>query len=393
MSFKFANRTNRMKASAIRELLKLTQKPEVISFAGGLPAPELFPIEDIVEVTKEMLEEQGQVALQYGATEGYEPLRRQIVERMNKVGVETSFENILVLSGSQQGLEFAAKLLINPGDIILCESPTYLGALNAFNAYEPDYLEVPTDDDGMVLEDLEEMLKNNENAKFIYAIPDFQNPSGNTWTVERRKGLVELANKYDVVILEDNPYGELRFEGEMPPAVKHYDTEGRVIFLGTFSKIFSPGLRVAWACAEGELFEKLVLAKQGADLQSSTFTQMLVSKFLEKCDIEEHISKIKKVYSKRRDIMVATMEKEFPEGVKFTHPEGGLFTWVILPEHIDSNDLATKALENNVAFVPGSSFFPHGGNANTMRLNYSSMTEEKIEEGIKRLAKAIKSMM
>jgi 2-aminoadipate transaminase len=382
-----------MKASAIRELLKLTQRPEVISFAGGLPAPELFPIEDVVEVTKEMLEEEGQVALQYGATEGYEPLRRQIVERMNKVGVETSFENILVLSGSQQGLEFAAKLLINPGDIILCESPTYLGALNAFNAYEPDYLEVPTDDDGMVLEDLEEMLKNNENAKFIYVIPDFQNPSGNTWTVERRKGLVELANKYDVVILEDNPYGELRFEGEMPPAVKHYDTEGRVIFLGTFSKIFSPGLRVAWACAEGELFEKLVLAKQGADLQSSTFTQMLVSKFLEKCDIEEHISKIKKVYSKRRDVMLDTMEREFPEGVKFTHPEGGLFTWVILPEHIDSNDLATKALENNVAFVPGSSFFPHGGNANTMRLNYSSMTEEKIEEGIKRLATAIKSMM
>ncbi|CCQ98265.1 2-aminoadipate transaminase [[Clostridium] ultunense Esp] len=393
MALNYAKRMDNIKASEIRELLKLTQRPEVISFAGGLPAPELFPVEELKRVAKEVLEENGTAALQYGPTEGYEPLREKIVERMKKVNVDVSVDNILVTSGSQQGLDFAARIFINPGDVIICESPSYLGAINAFKAYEPKFIEVATDDYGMIMEDLEKALEENDNAKFIYVIPDFQNPSGKTWSEERRKKLVELANKHNVAILEDNPYGELRFEGEFLPAVKHYDTEGRVIFLGTFSKIFCPGLRLGWVAADEEVLNKFIMVKQGADLQSSTISQMEVAKFLETYDIEEHIEKLKKVYKKRKDLMIKTMEEEFPEGVKFTNPEGGLFTWVVLPEHINARELAVKALERNVAFVPGGSFFPNGGNENTFRMNYSNMDEERIVEGVKRLGEVLREVI
>lgn len=393
MSLRYAKRMDNIKASEIRELLKLTQKPEVISFAGGLPAPELFPVEELKKISLDVLEENGAQALQYGPTEGYQPLREQIAERMKKVDVDASADNILVLSGSQQGLDFSGKIFLNPGDIVLCESPTYLGAINAFKAYEPKFIEVPTDEHGMVMEDLEDILENNENVKFVYVIPDFQNPSGRTWSLERRKKLVELANKYNIAIVEDNPYGELRYEGEFLPAVKHFDTEGRVIFLGTFSKIFCPGLRLGWACADGEVLNKYILAKQGSDLQASTISQMQVSKFFEEYDIDAHIEKLRALYKKRKNLMIDTMKEEFPEGVTFTNPEGGLFTWAVLPENINARELAVKALEENVAFVPGGSFFPNGGNENTFRLNYSNMTEDKIVEGIKRLANAIKDMM
>jgi DNA-binding transcriptional MocR family regulator len=393
MTLNYAKRMDNIKASEIRELLKLTQKPEVISFAGGLPAPELFPIEELKRISKEVLEENGTAALQYGPTEGYGPLREKIAERMAKVHVDISPNDILVTSGSQQGLDFSAKIFINPGDIIICESPSYLGAINAFKAYEPKFIEIETDDEGMIMEELEEALKNNDNVKFIYVIPDFQNPSGKTWSTDRRKRLVELANRYNIAIVEDNPYGELRFEGEILPAVKHYDTEGRVIFLGTFSKIFCPGLRLGWVVADKEVLNKFIMVKQGADLQSSTISQMEVAKFLETYDIEKHIEKIKDVYRKRRDLMMKTMEEEFPKEVKFTYPNGGLFTWVVLPENINARELAVKALENNVAFVPGGSFFPNGGNENTFRMNYSNMDEERIVEGVKRLGVAIKEMM
>ncbi len=393
MTLNYANRMDNIKASEIRELLKLTQKPEIISFAGGLPAPELFPIEELKNISKQVLEDNGAAALQYGTTEGYKPLREKIAERMTKVHVSIDSDNILVTSGSQQGLDFSARVFINPGDIIICESPTYLGAINAFKAYEPKFIEVDTDDKGMIMEDLEEALKNNENVKFIYVIPDFQNPSGKTWSIERRKKLVELANKYNVAIIEDNPYGELRFEGEIHPAIKHYDTEGRVIFLGTFSKIFCPGLRLGWVAADKDALNKYIMVKQGADLQSNTMSQMEVAKFLEEYDIEKHIEEIKKVYKKRRDLMMKTMEEEFPKEIKYTYPEGGLFTWVVLPEHINARELAVKALEKNVAFVPGGSFFPNGGNENTFRMNYSSMDDDRIVEGIKRLGTAIKEMI
>jgi len=393
MSLRYADRMNNIKASEIRELLKLTQKPEVISFAGGLPAPELFPIEEMKKAAIKVLDQKGAAALQYGPTEGYNPLREKIAKRMAKVKVNATIDNILITSGSQQGLDFVARVFINPGDVVICESPTYLGAINAFKAYEPRFVEVATDDEGMILEDLEKALKENENAKFIYVIPDFQNPSGKTWSIERRKGLVELANKYNVAVVEDNPYGELRFEGEILPSLQHFDTEGRVIFLGTFSKILTPGVRLGWICAHPEVLSKFIMVKQGADLQSATTAQMEVDQLLEDYDIEAHIEKIKAVYKKRKDLMIKTMEEEFPEGVTWTNPQGGLFTWVVLPEHLNAREIAVKALEKNVAYVPGGAFFPNGGHENTFRMNYSNMPEDKIVEGIKRLGEVLREVV
>lgn len=390
MSINYAKRMDNIKASIIRELLKLTQRPGIISFAGGLPAPESFPIEELIKVGKEVLEKTGSQALQYGPTEGYGPLREGICKRMEKLSVNVEIEDILVTSGSQQGLDFAAKIFIDQDDIVICESPTYLGAINAFNAYGPKYIEIDTDKDGMIMEDLEEALENNENVKFIYVIPDFQNPSGKTWSIERRKKLIELANKYNVVVIEDNPYGELRFEGEILPAVKHFDTEGRVIFLGTFSKILCPGLRLGWVAASPEILNKFIMVKQGADLQSSTISQMEVAKFMEIYDLDAHIQKIIDLYRVRRDIMMKAIEEEFPKEVSYNYPQGGLFTWVVLPEYMNATEMAVKALEQNVAYVPGGAFYPNGGNENTFRLNFSNMDEERIVEGIKRLGKVIK---
>lgn len=394
MALKFAKRMDNMKASEIRELLALTAKPDIISFAGGLPAPELFPVDQWKTAVNKVLDEKGRQALQYGPTEGYLPLREQIVHRMNKVGVKDAKpDDFLILSGSQQGLDFMAKAFIDPGDQIIVESPTYLGALNAFKAYEPSFLDVELDADGMRMDILEERLKNNDRVKFIYVISDFQNPSGKTWTMERRKKLIELANKYDVAILEDNPYGELRFEGEIQPSLKSLDTEGRVVFMGTFSKVFSPGVRLGWFCAAPDILDKFNKIKQGADLQSSTISQMELAQYLEDNDLEAHIAEIIKVYGKRKNVMVDAMTKYFPEGVTFTNPEGGLFLWVELPEYMNARDLAVKAIEQKVAYVPGGAFFGNNVRENCFRCNYSCMSEEKIEEGVKRLADVIKAEM
>lgn len=389
MALKYANRMNYVKASEIRELLKLTEQPGIISFGGGFPAPELFPVNEMIEISKKVMENNGAQALQYGPTEGYRPLREAIAKRMGKVQVDAQVEDILVTSGSQQGLDFAAKVFIDPGDYIIIEKPSYLGAINAFRAYEPNFIDIELEDDGMNMEQLEKALKENEKVKFIYVIPDFQNPSGKTWSIEKRKKLVELANKYDIAIVEDNPYGELRYEGELFPAIKHFDTEGRVIFLGTFSKIFCPGLRLGWIDAHPDVLRKFILLKQGADLQSSTISQIEVATFLNEYDIDAHIEKIKVVYKRRRDLMVGIMKEKFPKEVKYTIPEGGLFTWVTLPEHINTRDLAVKALEKQVAFVPGGSFYAYPGHENDMRLNYSAMPDDLIIEGMNRLADVI----
>nr|WP_296155397.1 PLP-dependent aminotransferase family protein [uncultured Peptoniphilus sp.] len=387
---KFAKRMDNLKASEIRELLALTADPSIISFAGGLPAAELFPIDKWIEASNKVMKNNGAAALQYGPTDGYARLREHCVTRMEKVGCkDVKPEDIQILSGSQQGLDFVPRIFIDPGDYIIVESPTYLGALNAFKAYEPKFLQVALDEDGMILEDLEEKLKNHDNVKFIYVISDFQNPSGKTWTLERRKGLIELANKYDVMILEDNPYGELRFEGEIQPSLRSLDTEDRVIFMGTFSKIFSPGIRVGWFNAAPKVLEKFNLVKQGADLQTSTTTQMILSQFLDDNDLEAHIDQIIKVYGKRKNVMVDAMKKYFPEEVTFTNPEGGLFLWVTLPEGLNARDIAVKAIEQKVAFVPGGAFYPESPEENHFRLNYSCMPEDKIEEGIKRLGEVL----
>ncbi len=390
MGLKYADRMNRLKESDIIELLKLTQKPEIISFAGGLPAAELFPVDELMEINKKILETHGGKALQYSTTEGDLGLRKMIAKRMEKLGVNYTEENILITNGSQQGLEFTGKLFIDEGDVIICESPTYLGAIDAFKAYGPKFVEIETDDHGMIMEDLEKTLKEEENIKFIYLVPDFQNPSGKTWSIDRRKRLVELSKEYNVAIIEDNPYGELRFEGENLPAVAHFDQGGNVIFFGTLSKIFCPGLRIGWIAAEKEIIEKYILIKQGSDLQTNTFAQMQAAMFLEEYDIEAHIQEIKDLYKGRRDLMIKTMKEEFPKEVTWTYPEGGLFLWLVLPKEMNARDIAVHALKEDVAFVPGGAFFANGGHENTIRLNFSCMDEDKIAEGIKRLGKVLR---
>ena len=394
MEIKFANRMANLKASEIREFLKLTENKEIISFAGGLPAPELFPIEDIKAANNKVLDEQGQVALQYATTEGYLPLRKWIAERMKKrFDLNYEPDEILITNGSQQALDFTGKVFLNEGDVVLCESPTYLAAISAFKAYECKFIEVPTDDNGMVIEELEKILNTTENVKIIYAIPDFQNPTGRCWSLERRKALAEISEKHGVVVLEDNPYGELRFEGEHLPAIKSFDKCGNIMFTSTFSKIFCPGYRIGFIAANKEIIQKYVFVKQGADLQCNTLAQMEVAKYLEMFDIDEHIEKIKVVYKKRRDLAVKVMEENFPQGVKYSKVQGGLFTWVTLPEHISARDLLKKCIERNVAYVPGGSFFPCGGNENTFRVNFSNMPEEKIEKGLKIIAEVIKELV
>lgn len=381
-----------LKASEIRELLKLTTMPEIISFAGGLPAPELFPTEDLKKVDEAVLTKEGQAALQYGTTEGYTPLREQIAGRMKKsFMVDCTPENIVITSGSQQGLSLLAQIFLNPGDVVLVESPTYLGAINAFKLCGPEFVEVPTDDKGIIPEELEKILaKYGDRVRMMYVIPEFQNPTGITWPMERRKAFMDIINRYDFPVLEDDPYGELRFDGDKVPSLKSMDTKGNIIFLGSFSKILMPGLRIAWMVADPVIIDKVVKLKQAVDLQSSSFGQRQTSFFIDMYDLAAHVAKIKELYKKRRNLMCDSMKEYFPEGITFTYPEGGLFTWVTLPEGMDAKELMPKVLAKNVAYVPGGPFYPHGGNANHFRLNYSNMPEERIVEGIKRLAEVLK---
>lgn len=391
MKFEFADRMSLLKASEIREILKVTQRPEIISFAGGLPAPETFPIEQIKEANRIVLEEAGRKALQYSTTEGFDPLRKWIAARMNStLGTNFEYENILITHGSQQGLDLMGKIFLDKDDVVLCESPTYLAAISAFKSYECRFIEVPTDKDGMIPEELERIIKTTPNVKLIYTIPTFQNPTGVTWTLERRKAIVNVADKYNKVVIEDNPYGELRFKGENLPSLQHFDETGNVVCFGTFSKIFCPGYRIAWVAAHKDIIEKLVIVKQSTDLQCNTSAQMDIAKYLELNDIDKHIEGIRKLYKKRCELALKTMEEEFPDCVEFNKPDGGLFTWIKLPENIDTKDLLNKCLEKNVAFVPGGSFFPNGGHENYFRINYSNMPEERIVEGMKIIGQVLK---
>ena len=388
----FADRMDSLKASAIRELLALTRKPEIISFAGGLPAPDLFPIEDIKTATSAVLEENGKVALQYGETDGFAPLRKHIADRMLKHNqISTRPENLLLTAGSQQGLDFVGKLFLNEGDVVIMESPSYLGAINALTPYLPKFVEVPTDKDGLIMEELERILATTDRVKMIYVIPEFQNPSGRTWPLERRKQFMEIISKYEIPVIEDNPYGDLRFYGEFLPALKTMDTKGLVMYMGTFSKILAPGMRVGWVCANDAIIAKLNLIAQAAVLQTSTFAAAVISKYLDMFDIDEHVSKIVPAYKHSCDLMIGTMDECFPEEAVFTRPDGGLFTWVELPDYIDTKVMASQAMEKRVAYVPGEGFFPNGGNNHCLRLNYSKEPDERIVEGVRILADVIKS--
>ncbi|MHC1761096.1 MAG: PLP-dependent aminotransferase family protein [Negativicutes bacterium] len=392
MKVAYASRIDSLKASEIREILKITQRDEVISFAGGLPAPELFPVEMLKEISVRVLAESGRSALQYSTTEGYEPLRCKIAERIGrKFKTQVDAKQILITCGSQQALDFTGKLFLDAGDVVLCESPTYLAAISAFRAYQPRFAQVPTDDEGMVIEELEKILATTDRVKLIYVIPDFQNPTGRTWSLSRRRQLIAVATRYGIPVIEDNPYGELRFEGEILPSLKSMDTAGLVIGTGTFSKTFCPGMRIGWLVAEPEIIEKYVLIKQGADLCTSLRSQMEVNLFMEMFDFEANLQQLIDLYRKRRNAMVEAMEVDMPEGVTFTRPQGGLFLWVELPPHMRSVELLKECLRQDVAFVPGDAFFPNGGVKNTLRLNYSNMPEDRIREGIRRLAGSIRT--
>ena len=392
MNVKFSKRSNLVKASDVRELLKVTQNPEIISFAGGFPAPELFPIEEMKTVCNEVLEEQGDKALQYSSTEGFLLLRQVISEKMKGLGISASPDDIVVTSGSQQCLDLTGKIFLDEGDTVICESPTYLAAISAFQAYLPKFVDVSMDEDGMRMDMLEQALIENPEAKFIYTIPDFQNPTGKTMSLERRKKIIELANRFDVFIVEDNPYGAIRFEGMELPSIKHFDTEGRVIYISTFSKTLTPGLRLGWVCANPEVLRKFVIFKQGADLNTNSFAQLQAVKYMELFDLQSHVRRIKEVYKERKYAMLKALDEYMPEYVKYTNPEGGLFIWAELPGDINARDVLAKSIENKVAFVPGGSFYPNGGHENTMRLNFSNMPKDRIVEGVKRLAEVLRDI-
>lgn len=389
MNSKFAKRASRVKSSETREILKVTERPEVISFAGGLPAPELFPVEALTEACTAVLKEDGSSSLQYSTTEGYIPLRKAIGQRMKEIGITSVLEQILITSGSQQAIDLTGKLLLDEGDTVICESPTYLAAINAFKVYDATFVEVAMDEDGMIMEALEKKLKENPKAKFIYTIPDFQNPTGRTLKLERRKRMIELANQYDVLIVEDNPYGAVRFAGDALPPVKHFDTEGRVIYLSTFSKIFTPGLRLGWICADEVFIEKYVSFKQTADLHTDSFAQRITAKYMELNDMGAHIEKIKMVYKERCTTMLSCIDQFFPKNISYSKPEGGLFIWIELPASVDSRHIFAECLKNDVAFVPGIPFFPNSQQKNTLRLNYSNMPTDRITEGMKRMGKVL----
>lgn len=393
----FSASAKNMKRSAIREILKLTQRPEVISFGGGLPAPESFPIEQLKEITTEILDNDGPGALQYGATEGVPELRNILIDRYKKEGLKLELDNLIITTSSQQGLDLLGKIFINRGDKVICGLPSYLGGLSAFNTYGAEMVGIKFDEHGMRADILEEKLEalksKGEKPKFIYIIPDFQNPAGITMPESRRLEIIDLAKKYDVLIVEDSPYREIRFEGEPQRTIYELDNSGQVILLGTFSKIFVPGFRIGWAVAHENIIDKIVIAKQSADLCTPTLNQKIAFQYIEKGYFDENLKNIITQYHEKRDNMLKAFKEYMPEGVKWTEPEGGLFLFLTLPEHMDAEILFKKAIEKNVAFVLGSVFHCDGSGKNTMRINFSYMSTEKTTEGVKRLAKAIKEEM
>lgn len=399
--FRYAHRTQRMGSSVIRELLKFTEQPDIISFAGGLPAPEVFPVNEFQAACNMVLQDHGAQALQYGTTEGYLPLREMIARHNARFSVKVTPENIMLTSGSQQALDFIGRLFINRGDYIVVESPTYLGALQAWNAYGAQYISVPSDENGMIMDNLEEALR--IGPKFIYVLPNFQNPSGSTLSLERRKRLVQLADQYGVPIIEDDPYGQLRFDNDHIPSVAtldsryRHDTDGEytgnVIYLSTFSKLLAPGLRLAWVIAPPQVIRKLVMTKQAADLHTSSFIQHITYEVAKGGFLDEHVKVIRATYKERRDVMLEIMEEMFPAEVTWSKPQGGMFLWGKLPEHLDAAQVLKVAITRKVAFVPGEAFHPNGGGKNTMRLNFSFCNPDLIREGIARLGMTLKESL
>lgn len=388
----FADRTSRMKASDIRELLKLTARPEVISLAGGLPAPELFPIDEYRQAFEWVLETNGSAALQYGPSEGFRPLREFLAQRMTRLGIPATTDEVLITNGSQQGLDLLGRVFIDRGDTLVVANPTYLGALQSFNYFGAKYATADSDDDGVIPEKLGETLARLKKAgtrpKFLYLVPTFANPTGTSIPEGRRKAILDLAHEHDLVIVEDDPYGKLRFDGDHIPSIYSMDKgEGRVIYLGTFSKILVPGFRLAWSVAPVEATRKLVISKQSVDLCTNAFTQYIAADLLAGGLIDRHLPDIISLYRRKRDIMLGAMERHFPkEGVHWTNSHGGLFTWATMPEHVNATEMLKAAIEREVAYVPGKSFFPDPKvGFNTMRMNFSYPADDRIKVGVERL--------
>lgn len=391
----FSDNAKRMKRSAIRECLKLTQQPDIISFAGGLPSKTSFPYEEIKQLAVQVIEEDGAAALQYSTTEGDMGLRNELLKRYQKEGLDhITTDNIVVTTASQQSLDLIGKIFINPGDIILCGLPSYLGGLNAFAVYGPELVGIELDNYGMRADMLEEKLEAlklvGKKPKFIYVIPDFQNPAGITMPESRRIEIIELAHKYDVLIIEDSPYREIRFEGVTPPMMHALDKSGHVVTLGTFSKIFCPGFRIGWVIAHTTILDKFVQAKQSADLCTSSYLQKIAAKYIETGMFEKNLQHIIEEYRDKKNHMIANFEKYMPEGVTWTNPEGGLFLFIYLPKHLDAGKLFHKAVEKKVAFVQGDVFHCDNSGKNTLRINFSYVDQETNTLGVKRLAEVIK---
>ncbi len=390
----FAERTSRMKVSAIRELLRVAALPEIISFAGGLPATNMLPLEEVATATENVLRKYRHSALQYGPTEGHEPLREQIATMYQARGVQVTTDNILLLSGSQQGLDFVGRIFVDDGTSVLVEAPTYVGALQAWWPFAPRFLTVPTDSDGMLVDQTEKL----DPFRFVYLLPNFQNPSGITLSEERRRAVIETIHNRGALIVEDDPYRELRYNGQDIPSLVEiegqqlgadWNERGRVIHLGTFSKSLAPGLRVGWAVAPTPVIRQMVLAKQGADLHTSTLTQMIVSELLAENTIQRNVPQLRAVYRERRDAMLDALAQYVGSQATWTHPDGGLFLWLRLSDSFDTQALLERALEKQVAYVPGSAFYVDGSGTNELRLNFSSMPPERIRDGVQRLASLI----
>ena len=392
MSPHFAQRMEKVEPSAIKELLALGADPSIISFGGGYPDASLFPAAQLEQVFREVIRAPGGAAMQYAPSDGLPRLREQIAQLMVADGTACRPEDVLILQGSQQGLDFAAKMLVDPDDVIITEDPTFLGALIAFNPSQPRYAAVPMDSDGMRMDALEEALRSNPRARMIYTVPDFQNPTGVTLSLDRRHRLVELANAHDVIVLEDTPYRHIRFAGETLPTLKSLDTQGRVIHLGSFSKVLVPGLRIGWAVASPLLLEKMALLKVAADTQTSTLNMAAASLFLDRFDLTAHIAMLQKAYRHKKEVMLDAIRQHFPQDVTMTDPEGGLFTWATFPDGFDATafmkDVALP--QARVAYVPGATFFPVTEQANHARINYSAQSEDRIREGIAALGKVLR---
>src|SRR6056297_663979 len=389
----FSKLAKQSKASSIREILKIIQSSDVISLAGGMPDPITFPVEEIKEICTEILTRDSARALQYSSTEGLLKLREFLFKWLNMDGKKYTADNIIITSGSQQGLDLVSKALLDPGDIVIVELPSYLAALNAFRSYGAEMIGIPMDNEGMQMESLEDTLekiiKKGKKVKFVYTISNFQNPAGVTMSLARRKKILKIAQKFDLFILEDNPYDKLRFEGEPIPSIFSFDYEERVINLGTFSKILCPGLRLAWVSGNKEIIEKIAILKQATDLCTTMLNQLIASEYCDQGYIDKNIELNISIYKDKRDIMLQSLEKYFPEETSWTKPNGGFFVFVTLPEYIDTDEMFSDAIKEKVAYVSGSSFYADGKGKNTMRLSFCYPSKEDIEEGIKRLGKVI----